>query len=128
MDATLDGCRAKLDRAREHLNAFAEAYEQYFTPRPFAIRKRYDPRTRQFIFLSELVRPVPLRLGVILGDLVHNLRSALDHLVWQAVIREGAMPPDKRHQMPICDTETDVAAHPPGGRPSPRRDGAGLRG
>ena len=39
-----------------------------------------------------LIEDAPIRLGVIVGDFIHNLRSALDHLVWQFVRREGNRP------------------------------------
>jgi len=46
-------------------------------------------------------RRVPLRLGLIAGDAIHCLRSALDHLAWQlAVIGDG---PDRNTQFPLID-------------------------
>lgn len=104
MTHPLDGSHAKLDRAREHLNAFAEASHDYFHPRPFNVRKVHDPESGWYGFVPVDLRPLPLRIGVVLGDLVHNLRSALDHLVWQAVVRNGREP-GVRHQFPICDEE-----------------------
>jgi len=43
----------------------------------------------------------PLRFSVICGDTVHNLRSALDHLVWQLVLSEGRKRPGSRNFFPI---------------------------
>jgi hypothetical protein len=37
------------------------------------------------------------------GDAIHNLRSALDHLVWQLVLLNGKTP-SGANQFPICDT------------------------
>jgi hypothetical protein len=45
-----------------------------------------------------------LLLGALIGDVVHNLRSALDHLAWQPVLRAGGEP-DWRTQFPIFSTE-----------------------
>ena len=86
------------------------AQNEYFTPRPFAVHKQYDDATKTYSFVPELMRPPPLRLGVILGDLVHNLRSTLDHLVWQAVVRQGDVEPTTQHQFPICDDESSWPA------------------
>ena len=43
----------------------------------------------------------PTRLGVILGDVVHNARSALDHLVWQLVLHNECTP-HSRTSFPIA--------------------------
>lgn len=45
----------------------------------------------------------PLRLGVILGDIVHNLASALDQLVARAVEASGEKV-SRHHGFPICRT------------------------
>jgi hypothetical protein len=82
------------------------AHNAYFEPRPFDVRKVWDADRHRYEFVPMLHRSPPLRLGVILGDMVHNLRSALDHLVWQAVLRNGGRP-NRSHQFPICDDEKD---------------------
>jgi hypothetical protein len=42
----------------------------------------------------------PMRLGVVVGDIVHNLRSSLDHLAWQlALIRTSS--PKQSTEFPI---------------------------
>ena len=49
----------------------------------------------------QVKREPPLRFGVILGDCLHNLRSALDHLVWQVALLDGNTP-DRNAQYPIA--------------------------
>lgn len=46
---------------------------------------------------------------MILGDFAHNVRSALDHLVWQLVIRDGGKP-GRHNGFPIYDTEAEYVA------------------
>lgn len=43
---------------------------------------------------------MPLLCSVICGDVVHNLRSASDHLVWQLVLAQGNTP-DRWNSFPI---------------------------
>ena len=45
-------------------------------------------------------RPVRTELGLILGDYIHNLRGALDHLVNQLAVLAGQAP-GRKHQFPI---------------------------
>jgi hypothetical protein len=37
----------------------------------------------------------PMSIGLLAGDIVHNLRAALDHLMWQLVIANGQVPDDQ---------------------------------
>lgn len=64
----------------------------------------------------ETIKPLEhVRWGMVLGDFVHNLRSALDHLVWQLTIVRDGSPPDPipRHsaweaaQFPILSNPSD---------------------
>ena len=45
--------------------------------------------------------------GAIVGEIIHNLRCALDYMIYQLVILEtGAEPTGKRNQFPIFKTES----------------------
>ncbi len=44
--------------------------------------------------------PPDPRLGTLVGEAVHNLRSALDHLVWEMVLENGGKP-NRRTEFPI---------------------------
>ncbi|WP_139205445.1 hypothetical protein [Plantibacter sp. MMLR14_011] len=54
------------------------------------------------------MRDLPAHWPVILGDAVHNARSALDHLAWQLVVKDGGNP-SRRTQFPIAGTPADLA-------------------
>jgi hypothetical protein len=43
--------------------------------------------------------------SVLAGEIVHHLRSVLDHLVWQLVLVNGNRPTE-RNEFPICDTRS----------------------
>lgn len=45
-------------------------------------------------------------VSVIAGDIVHNLRSALDHLAWQLVLLDGGTPTD-RTAFPLHESTTN---------------------
>lgn len=90
-DASLDGCYAKLRRAIEHFEAFEDeagrVLENVSATTTFAAR--YDPDVPRFLVHVVDEPMVPLRLSTIAGDLVHNLRSCLDHLAYQLLILAG---------------------------------------
>lgn len=47
--------------------------------------------------------PPALRLAVVAGDILHSLRSALEHLAWALVLENGGEPSDSKPatQFPI---------------------------
>jgi hypothetical protein len=45
---------------------------------------------------------VPVGIGLIVGDALHNLRSTLDHLAWQLVLEAGSAPTSST-SFPIFD-------------------------
>jgi hypothetical protein len=45
----------------------------------------------------------PLRFAVLAGEIIHHLRSSLDHLIYALVIYNGGTPSNK-NQFPICST------------------------
>jgi len=76
----LDGPRGKLVRAvrqAAHLEAHCAAYA---AAHPFDIEVRFEQDAHYGYLVG---RPPPLYLGLILGEVIHDLRSALDQLAWQ---------------------------------------------
>ena len=51
-----------------------------------------DPNTGDQVFKFRVRAPIPVDLSLVIGDAVHNLRSALDHLAWQLVLANGQTP------------------------------------
>lgn len=88
----LSGCREKLLRAEEHLNTlyaevtdFSKALRQ---GKPYTVGSNVDPDTGNQTAKLILPEPVPtLRWGAVAGDVVHNLRSVLDHIIEELTIR-----------------------------------------
>lgn len=83
--------QAKIKRADEHVrNLTSEIMAFWNTPNRYAIAPQRDPETGDEVFYlnGNDLRPPP-RWGVIVGDVFHNLRSALDHLAWQLVLANG---------------------------------------
>jgi hypothetical protein len=111
MAEPLDGCRAKLDRADEHLDLFEREIDAFLEDesQSVALSIPYlDPESGYHIVYAVVESDPPLRLGVILGDVVHNVRSALDHLVWQLVLANGETP-GRGNAFPIVDHPNDFA-------------------
>jgi len=79
----------KLDRAYEHSKALEDEATGWIKAKPYGIVDEPDPETtpdwvsarhHHRRFRVTRVDPVPDRFSILIGDCVHNLRSALDHL------------------------------------------------
>jgi len=84
------GCRAKLARAREHRNVlYEEIGPRFFMDKANLIRftGKFDQEAGYYIFKVTDAPDLPrVLLGLLAGDVVHNLRCVLDHLVWQLTL------------------------------------------
>lgn len=104
----LDGCRAKIQRARLHISELGDSIRAFADRAPYKIRGEHDQSTNEFVFTAEAVRDyaaVPIDLILIAGEVAHQLRSALDHLVWQLVIANTGQPPQEKSAFPIFRSE-----------------------
>lgn len=105
--ADLSGVLAKLDRAEEHREAFDELVEAFSGGGPYTILTEYDPRTGWHVLRWHVLREPPLeRLAVTFGDMIGNLRSTLDYLVWQLVLAAGKRP-SRRTGFPVIRRAKD---------------------
>jgi hypothetical protein len=82
------GYRLKLRRAKEHLDAI-DMEVKSFIERDLdpAVPFEPEPEDQWTIFRRGTVEPPDPRWGTILGDFVHNTRSALDNLVCAMILR-----------------------------------------
>lgn len=110
--ASLDNPRAKLDRAAEHIALLDSETSAFFESEPYEVESEFDADVSEQVFKLKIVRQPPLRLGAILGDFAHNLRSALDHLICQLALLDGAASCDTT-QFPICSSNGQFKRHEP---------------
>ncbi|MFN2588544.1 MAG: hypothetical protein ABR613_10565 [Actinomycetota bacterium] len=79
--APLLGVKAKLDRAGEHFNALNDVVQPFLKRRPYRFTDYFDPNLRIYYLYVEPTEEMPREIGVIMGDVLHNLHSALDHTI-----------------------------------------------
>ena len=100
MNGSLDSVRLKLVRAEEHLAAIVQVLDGMAYGQCKMLPEN-DPNTNLSVLRVRLPR-VPDTLGPLIGDFLFNVRSALDHLVWQLVLANGGTP-TKANSFPISD-------------------------
>jgi len=97
--AALRGVAHKLDRAERHLDEIAATTERTLQGFKVAVTPRPRQGNRVPYRLQD-APTLPPALSVMFGDALHNMRSALDHLAWQLVLRDGGQP-TQQTQFPL---------------------------
>jgi hypothetical protein len=97
----LDGVKAKLDRAREHILAVDAALSGGDPlARHVMVISRKLPPQQHVIEIDEITPMDPARVPVVVGEVLQNLRSALDHLIGD-LERGNGMQRDSEFEFPI---------------------------
>lgn len=103
---SLEGVCAKLGRADEHLQALNAEAEAWGKREPYTVIREREADSKWEIARLLVHEPPPIRLGLILGDFFHNLRSSLDALVAQLLLLNKRTP-GKRASFPIFEKPRD---------------------
>lgn len=114
--ASLVGVWAKLSRANGHRHAVEDLIERWREEKPYEFVHDQESQPGWTILTVRIRKYPPPEIGVIVGDYVHNVRSALDQLVWQLVIANGAAP-GRHNQFPIAITEDNFIQNAVTGAP-----------
>ena len=110
-------CWLKLGRAEEHANTFCRELKAWVDSDPYVIGKKVNTDgSRHSNFIKDIKTNPPLdRWSCIVGDCIHNLRSALDHFIYAAAIRESGRIP-----LPTTDRCSFQLRTPPQSSPDKR--------
>ena len=84
--SVVPGYRLKIERAERHTREVAEVVQTFLANNPYSIVKEDDPSAGQRVWKLRIHKCVPAELSAIVGDAIHNARSALD-LIAVAVVR-----------------------------------------
>jgi hypothetical protein len=106
----LAGVIEKFNRGKEQFDEFRTELDAFLDaePEPYFSVGDFDHDAWEWIERFQVRREFPIRFGVILGDSIHNLRSALDHLVCQVTMLDL---PEGESGEGICDqTQFPIAS------------------
>jgi hypothetical protein len=99
------GIDLRLVRAAQQLEQLQGDIDEFFTRDRRVVERGADENIRQVSRIHHDPIPLPLMWSVRIAEIVHNVRSALDHLVWQLVIRKtGEQPMIDRIEFPVVET------------------------
>jgi hypothetical protein len=84
----------RVERAWQHYGELDQAIIAFFETDPYPITREDDPKRGGYRYRVAIKGAVPPSIGLIFGDFVHNLRSALDNLVYEVARAHTRNPRD----------------------------------
>ncbi len=107
MPPDLSSANWKIDRAVDLLNVLDNEVATWHSLKPYSFYTYVNPeKTRAAVIVREHHPPEVIRWSLMVADIIHNLRCALDHAFWAVLQNEfpGGLPKDAdRLSLPIWD-------------------------
>jgi hypothetical protein len=101
----LRGIRLKVQRAKDQIEFLNKEVSAFLGNTSYLPALSYHGDTQSFSVRMHITAECPTMWSILAGEVLHNLRSALDHAVYELVIlNTGTPPPSKsrsRNQFPI---------------------------
>lgn len=85
----------RLVRADENLDEIRDALRTHHASDLHKITVEFEPTEEGRVASIGYVLPPPIRVYTLVGDVLHEWRSILDHLAWQLVLANGGKPGDQ---------------------------------
>jgi hypothetical protein len=86
----LSEAKIKLDRAKVHIQELSQNAKTFLASSPFSID--IEEENDDLVHRVRIQKTVPKEWAAIVGDAVHNIRSTLDYMIWQLILRNGGTP------------------------------------
>lgn len=115
--------RLKIARAKKHFDELQNEIRIYSERRPYEVRweRQREGKDRKWLWVLRFTERPGSDFGIIIGDIIHNLRSALDHLA------VALAPPDRQSQAGFPIVREDIWACDAAGRYLSKNDDARQR-
>lgn len=118
----MDSPRQKVQRAFDQLRELHDATEAFVKEGAYGLAYEFDSQSAEIVVKAQVLREPPeVQWSVILGEIIHDLRSALDHLAFAMAVRHSGPAPEplpspspwRRIEFPIflSEPEFDVNGH-----------------
>src|SRR5260370_18770129 len=102
-----DGPKLKVKRAKKHISELIDVVAAYVNSDfcECVIQRNRDTGIHELVI--KVVKQTPCEIPLIIGDAVHNLRSALDILICD-VVRNSGNTPTKHTKFPFRETRQEL--------------------
>ena len=105
MGEQLQSAWLKIERAEEHAKALFSTIEGWLEDRPYKLSLDVDGGTGEQVCRIHIERMPPTEWSVVIGEIIHGLRTALDHAVYALSTPDDGDPPSGT-EFPIFKDES----------------------
>jgi hypothetical protein len=96
----------KIKRAKQLVAELQSKIGDYFAGNPYKIGTKKDEVDGRLIYYVQEIKDLPVEIQTITGDVIQNLRSALDHIAYSLFVGAGGSPTSGSHiYFPIAESE-----------------------
>ncbi|GAD89841.1 hypothetical protein VHA01S_028_00400 [Vibrio halioticoli NBRC 102217] len=100
----MDSAYLKVKRAEKHL---AELSQMFRRNKPFGYYLETNYKTGERATFAKRNEDVANEAAIVIGDVLHNLRAAIDHAYWSCTEKHAKSDRERKNiQFPITSTET----------------------
>jgi hypothetical protein len=83
---------AKLRRANTHLETLAKLVDEFAASEPYTLDREPGDRPNELAYRLHIRHETPAEISTVIGDVLHNLRSALDSVAYELAVRSKGEP------------------------------------
>ena len=98
----------KIDRAKVHFLDMQKKIEEFFQSNPYQVDIKRNEEKRPIHYVSK-IQEVPIEIPLLAGEVIHNLRSALDYVAYRLFIINTPEGDGKHIYFPISDDSVKYA-------------------
>lgn len=120
----IESAKAKLVRAKKHLKAIKRCIADYSASRPYKLTKPKGKKTTKLT----IPKSPPRQIAILAGEMVYQMRSALDHLVFDLVKQNASVAGGNSKWFENCEFPLRINLKPGQKPPLPHDAFGGLPG
>jgi len=107
-----NGIQARMHRARDQMELLHSEIDAFFARKPYELVVETNRGQTEIYVVVKEREGVPVAWSILVGEIVHNLRSALDQVVSELVIHKTGLPPSAdTTRFPIFLTAADYRSN-----------------
>jgi len=99
--------RSKVKWADQHITSVHDTIVEFLRSGSYKVSIRDEPSTQSRFYEIVQIHPLPESIPFLIGDAIHCLRTALDHVMYEIVERANRVP-SQGLIFPIKDTRSEV--------------------
>lgn len=111
--APLELVQQKAERAKEQLRDLGSEVQAFADSEPYEVVPERNTHSGQILYRLASIKPIPAKIAHLSGEVIHTLRSTLDHLAYQLLLAANPNASEKERTgvyFPIYDPAKQTEA------------------